>query len=241
VPAAAKRTIGSTRTPLKPERHAITANRQEEHGENRLNTDLEPVRNETFRSIYQRHSVRLFTDREVAEADLHAILDAANRAPSAHNQQSWRFIILRREKKHALAELVSARAGDFPRPSSILLRMAARSITSAPCVVAVANTGELIRHGSELFQVDQSAARDFFRTMEIQSSAAAVENLLLAATSLGIGSVWLGILFLMKGEVLRFLGEPEGEFMAVVPIGYPAKTTEGPKKRPLDATMRYLD
>ncbi len=125
--------------------------------------------NETLRSIYARHSVRLFTDQEVAEADVRAILDAANRAPSAHNQQSWRFIVLRGEKKHGLAELVGGRASDFPRPSSILLRMAARSITGAPVVVAVANTGELIRHGSELFQVDQQAARDFFRTMEIQS------------------------------------------------------------------------
>jgi nitroreductase len=197
--------------------------------------------NETLRSIYARHSVRLFTDQEVAEADVRAILDAANRAPSAHNQQSWRFIVLRGEKKHGLAELVSGRASDFPRPSSILLRMAARSITGAPVVVAVANTGELIRHGSELFQVDQQAARDFFRTMEIQSSAAAVENLLLAATSLGIGSVWLGILFLMKQQVLEHLGQPEGEFMAVIPLGYPAKTTQGPRKRPLEAIVKYLD
>ena len=77
--------------------------------------------------------------------------------------------------------------------------------------------------------------------MEIQSSAAAVENLLVAATSLGIGSVWLGILFLMKQDVLSFLGEPAGEFMAVVPLGYPAKSTEGPKKRPLEAIVRHLD
>jgi nitroreductase len=197
--------------------------------------------NETLTSIDHRHSVRNFTEQEVSTEHLNIILDAANRAPSAHNQQSWRFIILRQEKKLELAELVSSRAGDFPRPSSILLRMAARSIISAPIVVAVANTGELIRHGSELFQVDREAARDFFRTMEIQSSAAAVENLLLAATSLGIGSVWLGILFLMKREVLNFLGEPAGEFMAVVPLGYAAKTTEGPKKRPLEALIRYLD
>lgn len=198
--------------------------------------------NETLRSIHRRHSVRLFTDQPVREEDLNVILDAANRAPSAHNQQSWRFIILRQEqKKQELAELVSSRAGDFPRPSSILLRMAARSIVSAPIVVAVANTGELIRHGSELFQVDKEAARDFFRTMEIQSSAAAVENLLLAATSMGIGSVWLGILFLMKQQVLEFLGEPAGEFMAVVPLGYPARKTEGPKKRPLEALVRYMD
>ena len=197
--------------------------------------------NETLQSIHRRHSVRLFTDRDVSEEDLRTILDAANRAPSAHNQQSWRFIILRRQKKQELAELVSAQAAAFARPASILLRMAARSILSAPVVAAVANTGELIRHGSELFQVDQQAGRDFFRTMEIQSSAAAVENLLLAATSLEIGSVWLGILFLMKHEVLTFLGEPEGEFMAVVPLGYPAKTTQGPKKRPLEAIVRYLD
>ena len=197
--------------------------------------------NETLQSIHRRHSVRHFTKQQIRDEDLNTILDAANRAPSAHNQQSWRFIILRGRKKHELAELVSNQSGNFPRPSSILLRMAARSILSAPLVVAVANTGELIRHGSDLFQVDKESARDFFRTMEIQSSAAAVENLLVAATSLGIGSVWLGILFLMKQEVLSFLGEPAGEFMAVVPLGYPAKTTEGPKKRPLDATVRYLD
>lgn len=197
--------------------------------------------NETLRSIHARRSVRTFTDRPVAEEDLHALLDAANKAPSAHNQQSWRFMVLRGEKKHSLADLVAGRAADFPRPSSILLRMAARSITGAPVVVAVANTGELIRHGSELFQVDKDAARDFFRTMEIQSSAAAVENLLLAATSLGLGSVWLGILFLIKHEVLAFLGEPNGEFMAVIPIGHAAKTTEGPKKRPLETIVRNLD
>jgi hypothetical protein len=40
---------------------------------------------------------------------------------------------------------------------------------------------------------------------------------------------------------LEFLGEPAGEFMAVVPLGYPAKTTEGPKKRPLEALIRHLD
>ncbi len=200
-----------------------------------------PQSRPTLDAIRGRHSVRVFTEQAIGEEDLWAILDAANRAPSAHNQQSWRFIILRNQKKHELAELVSQRANDFPRPSSILLRMAARSILSAPVVVAVANTGELIRHGSELFQVDKDLARDFFRTMEIQSSAAAVENLLLAATSMGIGSVWLGILFLIKQEVLTFLGEPEGEFMAVVPIGYPARTTEGPKKRPLDAIVKHLD
>jgi nitroreductase len=197
--------------------------------------------NGTLRSLHDRRSVRTFTDREVSDEDLTVILDAANRAPSAHNQQSWRFTVLRGAKRHALAELVTESAARFPRPASILLRMASRSILAAPVVVAVSNTGDLIRHGSELFQVDADRAWDFFRTMEIQSSAAAVENLLVAATSLGLGAVWLGILFLIKDDVLRFLGEPAGEFMAVIPLGHPARITEGPRKRPLETIVRYLD
>ena len=67
-----------------------------------------------------------------------------------------------------------------------------------------------------------------------------MENLLLAATSLGLGAVWLGILFLLKDDVLRFLGEPEGEFMAVIPVGYPVRFTEGPKKQPLETIVKFV-
>jgi len=203
-------------------------------------TDV-PV-NETIRSIYRRHSVRLFTDQPVSDEDLRAILGAANQAPSAHNQQAWRFIVIRQERTRLeLAEMVRDRAGDFSRATSALLRRAVRSITSAPVIVAVTNTGELTRRGSELPEVYEEAGGDVFRTMEIQSSAAAVENLLLAATSLGIGSVWLGILVLLKQEVLEVLGEPAGELMAVVALGHPATRISGPKKLSLEALVRYLD
>jgi nitroreductase len=77
--------------------------------------------------------------------------------------------------------------------------------------------------------------------MEIQSSAAAVQNLLLAATSLGLATVWLGILFLLKDEVLQFLGEPKGEFMAVIPVGYAAKAGSGPQKQPVEMKVKHLD
>jgi nitroreductase len=88
--------------------------------------------------------------------------------------------------------------------------------------------------------VNKDSAYDFFRIMEIQSSAAAVQNLLIAATSIGLATVWLGILVLIKNDVLRFIGEPEGEFMAVIPVGHSAKTGLGPDKKPLEAVVRYL-
>jgi nitroreductase len=202
---------------------------------------MEHSANETLATIFKRHSVRQFQGRMVDEHLIRTILDAANQAPSAHNQQSWRFAVLRGSKKAELAKLVADRAPDFPKPSSSILRMGARSISSAPVVVAVMNTGGLIEHGTSLFRIEQDHARDFFRTMEIQSSAAAVENLLLAAASLGLGTVWLGVLYLMKDEVLRFLGESQGEFMAVVPIGYPAKEHGGPVKKDIQGMVRYFD
>ena len=199
-------------------------------------------KNDTLRSIKNRRSVRMFLDRIVSDEDLQIILHAANQAPSAHNQQSWRFVVLRGKKKAELANLVNTMADSFPKPSCVLLRLASRSIVSAPVVIAAANSGELISRGTELFKVDKDTAHDFFRIMEIQSSAAAVENLLIAAASLGLAAVWLGVLVLIKNDILRFIGEPpEGEFMAVIPVGYAAKASEGPKKRALEMIVKYLD
>ena len=196
--------------------------------------------NDTLTIIRARRSIRTFQKDEITDQQVDILLQAANQAPSAHNQQAWRFIVLRGTKKHELAQLVTEKSAGFPRPAAALLRMGAKSIISAPVVIAVANTGDLINHGTELFQVEKEMAHDFFRTMEIQSSAAAVQNILLAAASLGLGTVWLGILYLIKDDVLRFLGEPEGEFMAVVPVGIPVKVGSGPQKHPLDMKVKRL-
>ena len=197
--------------------------------------------NDTLKTIHKRHSVRRFTEQEVSDEQIHLLLQAANEAPSAHNQQSWKFIVIRNTKKQELAQLVTGRSGEFPKPASALLRMAARSILSAPIVIAVANTGDLIEHGTQLFKIEKEMAKDFFRTMEIQSSAAAVENMLIAATALGLATVWLGILFLIKDDILQFLGEPKGEFMAVIPVGYAERTGTGPQKEPFEMKVKYLE
>lgn len=148
-------------------------------------------------------------------------------------------MVIRGARKRALASLVNERASQFKKPSSTLLRMAARSISSAPVVIAVVNTGELVSHGTKSFEGGANLA-ELFRTMEIQSSAAAVQNMLLAATSLGLGSVWLGILCLIKGEVLGLLEVQEGEFMAVVPIGYAQGKSVTPRKKSLESIVSFL-
>ncbi len=199
------------------------------------------MKNLVLQVIENRRSIRFFAARDVPRKEIRTILEAANKAPSAHNQQSWKFIVIRGKKKDALVDLVSSKAQQYPRATSVLLRLASRSIASAPVVIAIANTGELIEHGTRLFQIDKRQSYDFFRTMEIQSSAAAVENLLLAATSLGLGAVWLGILILIKDDVLHLLQEPQGEFMAVIPVGYPVKAPIGPNKKILEMVIKEME
>lgn len=195
--------------------------------------------NETRRTIEARRSTRIFAPQEIQEDDIIRILESANHAPSAHNKQSWRFIVIRDEVKRALANLVNSRASQFEKPSSALLRMASRSISSAPVVIAVVNTGELVSHGTKSFDGITNLI-ELFKIMEIQSSAAAVQNMLLAATSLGLGSVWLGILCLIREEVLRLLEVQEGEFMAVVPIGYAQGKSVMPRKKSLESIVSFL-
>ena len=72
------------------------------------------------------------------------------------------------------------------------------------------------------------------------TAAASVENMLIAATSPGISTVWLGIMFLIKDEVLEYLDEPKGEFMSAICAGYPEKETHSPKKRHLNWLVKRL-
>ena len=52
------------------------------------------VLNETLRTIKERRSIRTFAKEDISEEKINILLRAANEAPSAHNQQSWRFIVL---------------------------------------------------------------------------------------------------------------------------------------------------
>ncbi len=186
--------------------------------------------NTVIETIRRRRSVRRFTAEPIPDDVMHILLEAANDAPSAHNKQSWRFVIVREAAKDRLTTLIRDESALLPRKMKILLRLAGQIIQSAPVVVAIFNTGELAHaiegeHSREF--------RDFFQLMEVQSSSAAVENLMIAATSLGIGTVWLGAVCLIKEKIGRSLGQ-EAELMAVVPIGYPSREPDaGPRKKPL--------
>lgn len=77
-------------------------------------------------------------------------------------------------------------------------------------------------------------------TKDHQSVGACLQNMLLAAHSLGLGAVWLGEIIKNSHEIIRLLNLSEHlELMAVVAVGYPADNGRSPSRKPLDELIVY--
>ncbi|MFC1967947.1 nitroreductase family protein [Chloroflexota bacterium] len=152
---------------------------------------------ETLEAISKRTSLkRRLSARDVEEEKIAKILDAARLAPSAGNKQPWRFIVVR--GKEAVENLVTRAFSE----GNLVAR-------EAPIIIiACANpSDDIVRDGKEYYLFDV---------------ALAVENMLLAATDLGLAThPMTGV---NEDEVKKILGIPdEVRFVAATPVAYPSE------------------
>ena len=149
--------------------------------------------------ILARRSIRKYTDQPVSKEILETLVKAAMAAPSAMNAQPWEFVVITEPK--TLASL---------RGSLIFAKM------NAPAAICVL--------GSERMQKNKTGSRFW-----VQDCSAATENILLAATALGLGSVWVGVhpVAIFTREVGKVLNLPDGVTpLNLIFVGYPAETKE---------------
>ncbi len=175
--------------------------------------------------ITERRSIRRYAAEPIDAALLDRLLTAASWAPSAHNRQPWRFAVLRdagpkeRLARAMGARLASDRARDGDDPEAIA-RDVARSharITGAPVVLAICLTL------ADMDRYPDVARGDAERVMAIQSTAMAVQNLLLAATEAGLGACWMCAPLFCPDVVRAALDLPtDWEPQALVTLGHPA-------------------
>jgi nitroreductase len=141
--------------------------------------------------------VRHFTDRELSDGQIEVLLRAAMAAPSSKNRQAWEFVVLDdRSRLDRLAALLPY----------------AKMLLHAPAAVVVC--GDMSKHTDE-------AALNW-----VADCAAATQNLLLAAESLGLGAVWTAAFpYAARMDAVREVtGIPAHIVpLSVVPVGYPAK------------------
>jgi nitroreductase len=178
----------------------------------------------TLEAIASRRSIRSFKDESVPEEALQAILTAATQAPSAKNRQPWRFHVVRGERR---AEMVRAMREGIARMKAQGVNLgsavgSARIMEAAPVTVFVFNP-----EGIHPW-LTRSAEQMFVDVTNIQSIGAAIQNMVLAATDLGLGSLWICDVFHAYEELCAWLGEG-GQMIAAVSFGY---ADESPAARP---------
>lgn len=176
-----------------------------------------------------RRSIRRYDAREVPHDVLFRLIEAARWAPSAHNSQPWRFVIL--QKMEAKLRLAKAMASAWLKDliSSRMSKKEAEKLVQRNSIERYTKSPVVI-----LACLDRSALKDDSREeylMGVQSLAAALENLLLATSMEGLGACWTCGPLYCQDDVREALGLPRGwEPQAAITLGYP-KELPKPKKR----------
>lgn len=190
-----------------------------------------------------RRSIRKYSARKVSRKFLNEILETARWAPSAHNSQPWRFTILnKKEEKKVLAEgmakawIIDLIKNQIPlEHANELARCSIERFTKAPTLIiaSVTKTG-IPKH------IDESENK-VEGDLAIQSLGAAIQNLLLAAHSIGLGACWFCAPAFCKAEVRKALRFPdEFEPQALITLGYAAEKPEAPQRKPLHEILIHF-
>jgi F420 biosynthesis protein FbiB-like protein len=184
--------------------------------------------------IKKRRSVRKYLPQMVPRDAILELLVAAGWAPSAHNSQPWRFIILENPSvKRQLAEaMADAWAADVEKDGGkIDAKMKQERVdrfANSPALILACTVMDGLRKFSD------QKRQMFERDLSQQSLGAAMQNMLLTAHALGFGACWFCAPGFCKETVRKVLGIPkEVEPEAFVIIGYPAEMPLLPPKKPI--------
>ncbi|MBY8993879.1 MAG: nitroreductase family protein [Candidatus Heimdallarchaeota archaeon] len=176
--------------------------------------------------IANRRSIRKFKKDPVKEEHIEAILDAGNKAPSAKNLQHWRFHVYQKEAKDKLVKFcleefdkISGEPGVHP-----YARYSFQIMDQAPVAILVFSA-----------QVMEHPARP-----DIQSVSAAIQNMLLKAQELGLGSLWICDVLYIDKTIMTHLGT-EMPLLAAVSLGYPNESPESRTRLTVDDITTWFE
>jgi nitroreductase len=170
---------------------------------------------EFFDVIKNRHSIRTFSDQPVEDEKLQQILELANLAPSAGNLQAYEiYVVTDAKKRDGLS--CAALAQEYVAVAPVALVF---------CTHPELTEGRYTERGTRLYTV--------------QDATIACSFAMLAATNLGLGSVWVGT---FDEKVVRLIiGAPDSQVPVVIlAIGYAAEFPEQHPRRPLDQITHWI-
>ena len=181
--------------------------------------------------IYNRRSIRKYLDKQVSKELIEQIIDAGRVAPSAKNRQPWRYIVLGGESKSEFLEhmwkgILREENECAMLPDSANGLADAKNtwniMTQAPILIVVIND-----NGKNPFDEINADSR-FVEICDTLSIGASIENMLLKATELGLGTLWIANTCYAYNELTQYL-ETSQQLVGAIALGY---ANEAPMQRP---------
>lgn len=184
--------------------------------------------NEIIQNILNRRSVRVYLEDQIKDEDLELILKSGLYSPSACNTQPWHFTVL--QNKEIMSALNTETKIEMLNSGNELFEKMGTNESydifyKAPTVIVISGEKDSVKPQTDC--------------------AAATENMLLAAESLGIGSCWIGLLAYLfmsnKGsEFIKLLNIPENyEPYYAITLGYKKYPNPKPQQR-RENTVNYI-
>jgi nitroreductase len=179
-------------------------------------------------AIFRQRACRAFSDATVDDELVELCLRAATHAPSAENRQPWGFVVVRDEARRAAIGALMQRAWSTGGRQHSEARLDERllddvergiegGVAAAPVIVVVCGDSS-------------DSSPDTLPS----SVYLATQNLLVAATALGLGSAMTTLALVFADELASLLALPAHvRPMAVVPLGWPARALGAPRRRPV--------
>ncbi len=187
---------------------------------------------DVYEAIYHRRSHRLYKPETPSRETLERVINAALWAPSAVNLQAWEITLMAGKVRDEFVALCSQATGhlltvlkkmNFPEKSRDQVARFFKDLGGAPVVIAVT-----------IFK----NPLDPTNNVNIQSGSALMQNLLLAAHAEGLGTCWMTGANVLEKDILKFLGKPDQQLLALTPIGYSTKEPPVPTRKPRE--IRWL-
>jgi nitroreductase len=183
---------------------------------------------DVFAVVHRQRACREFRDESVEDDVVERVLDAATFAPSAENRQPWVFVVVRDPGKRAAIGEITRQAWDGGGRAHSVGRL-------SPALLADVETGARggVAGAPVLVVVGADTRRGERRVLEA-SVFPAIQNLLLAATALGLGSSLTTLPLVFGDQLASIIGLPEEVLpMAVIPLGWPARPMSPPRRLPV--------
>ena len=182
-------------------------------------------------AIYDRRSIRKFIDKPLSQKDIADIIESGIKAPSSKNRQPWKYIVVQGNAKEEMLEVFRQGMEREENDDALLpqskqyiaaAKYTAEVMAVAPVIVFAVNS--LGKNLLEQLTLEERVSE----ICNIQSISASIQNMLLAATEKGIGSLWICDIYFAYPELCKWLGS-DGQLIAAIACGYP---DERPKERP---------